>query len=125
LTKFSFLERSFNSVFIWARPHSRQNDVTCVVYRQHFQRKQTARSQLAGTHQKIPPNVSLNAKTLPHLFALERCQAPTRAHELGEVEEAAMLVEGLDVVGAVARVVVETLGDAAVEEGRAEPCSDL
>lgn len=99
--------------------------MTCVVFVSTSNAKQAPRSQLIETHQKIPPKVAFNAETLPHLFALECRQASTRAHVLGEVEETAVLVEGLYVVWIVARKVVETLGDAAVEERRAGPCSDL
>ena len=71
--------------------------------------------KLIWTHQNILPDLSFDAEAVSYLFALETDQEPRHAKIHGEIEEAAMLVKGLQLGGVVARVDVETLRGAAVE----------
>lgn len=69
--------------------------------------------------------MALDAEALSDLFALECHREATHVQVGGAGEETAMLVEGLDLGGVVVWEEVETLGNAAVEEGLAVPCCAL
>lgn len=105
--------------------HSIQNVETCVFFVSTSTATQTARLQLVRTHQNILKQVTLDAEALSDLFALECHREATHIQVGGTGEETAMLVEGLNLSGAVVWEEVKTLGNAAVEEGLAVPCCTL